>query len=521
MDKIAISQIYNESLLTICPTCCAYPFINIHKENNIEIKCENCSSTISENIHKYLNIIKDYQNFKPMSTSSNESSFYCESCRGYISPNCNLNDHQNHSIINLNNLINTSKMKQNVKDGYEHVGKYCKNLRDKGITKIKSNINELLNQIKDLENTIHDLEKSYQSFQERSIDVLSLMNLIINNYEKNHHNYHLFKNLDNLKKITIYEANDEDNPRSIINYYDWYSYTHQIISSDKIRIIKDIPVNDAIQNIIKLKDGKIAYCGYDEKITIIDPNNNYKTNISIPVGGDVFSICQIETGQIVSCANDLITFWTVSDSNYACEHTIKTGHSQIINHLVSLSNNRIASTSYDRTIKIWEGRPPYNCLATLKKHKKVVYSGIQIKGEEIFVSASEDDILCIWDLQRYQLQTIIAKVNCRGRNALKQINNNQVIVGGSKAIFIVDIQTFQIINQIIKEGIYDIYGLMIINENLFIFGNDGGEIGIYDKILGTITKKKLHHNSVLGFAELENNKFISCSYDCTVKVLSY
>ena len=36
-------------------------------------------------------------------------------------------------------------MKQNVKDGYEHVRKYCKNLRDKGITKIKSNINELLN----------------------------------------------------------------------------------------------------------------------------------------------------------------------------------------------------------------------------------------------------------------------------------------------------------------------------------------------------------------------------------------
>ena len=508
---------------TLCPKCSAYPFIDIEKEkkNEILINCDNCSYLKSENLQNYLTNIKENQNKEPnLSEKYNKSKSFCENCNKYILLDTNLNEHQNHKIIDLKKLIDTKEMKTRVSEGYAHIETYCKNLKDKGVTKIKNDIEELLKKKKELENNIQELEKAYESFKTDNSNILSFMNNIINNYENENNNYYLLKNVEKIQNIYIFKYKGGEDYKSIIKYFELYSFSQKTIFIDNLDKIQEIyGITDSIQTIIKLNDGKYAVCGYDESITIF--NRNFDKILSIPVGASVNSICQLENGQILSCSEKDIKFWTVSDSTYVCDHTLETDHLRLINHVVPITKDRIVSVSYDGLAKVWENKAPYGCIATLAKHEYSVYAGIQIKGEERLITGGEDDMICIWDLEKYQLQTIIRNVECKGRNALLQINQDQIIIGGRNEIKIVDISSYQIIKEVKNQSFDSVYGLMAVNDHLFIFGTNLGDIGIYDKRLDTVEMKRFHEKAVLGFAKVTNNRFVSCSYDNRIKMFEY
>lgn len=506
-----------ESLQTVCPNCNDSPYLIIEKESPfVNIKCENCGLVKTENLLNYLNFIKNLQNRRGVEENFYSRSAYCEECKKYITEST-LKEHQGHTLVNLCSYVSTKEKKEKIIEGNAHISGYCRDLKEKYFVKMNNEIEKLEKKIKEIKNEMENLEKEYQIFKEKNSSVLLLMNVIIKNYEKEKRNYYLLQNFHNLPKICIYKCNGENNYKTIMRYYQLYSITHQPMTIRDVHKIKKIEQDDLLQNIINLKNGKIAMCGYDDKITILDPKNNFEKVLSIPLDNTIYSICQLENEQIVSCCQENLHFWSISDSNYVCVHKIETQHDSTINHVVPLTGNRIASTAYDNTIKIWETIPPYKCLSTLQKHNNTVYSAIQIKGKEILVSGSNDERLCVWSLKTYQLQNIITKVCCSGRNALLQINNNQIIVGGDNVISIVDINSYQILNQIKNSKIDSIYGIKPINEDLFIFGSSNGYIGIYDVKVNIIEIKKYHQEGVLGFAKVDNT-FISCSYDKSLQL---
>ena len=70
--------------------------------------------------------------------------------------------------------------------------------------------------------------------------------------------------------------------------------------------------------------------------------------------------------------------------------------------VVSLPNNRIASCSGDKTIKIWMSKPPYSNIAT-KVLKKGIISLLYIKERDILLSGAANTLL-LWNMSTYQLR---------------------------------------------------------------------------------------------------------------------
>ncbi len=77
----------------------------------------------------------------------------------------------------------------------------------------------------------------------------------------------------------------------------------------------------------------------------------------------------------------------------AGEVTMK-GHSGWINCLVMLNENKLASGSWDETIKIWD-LPSGECEMTLKGHSHEIYALIFVEGK--LISGSFDKTIKIWD----------------------------------------------------------------------------------------------------------------------------
>ena len=124
----------------------------------------------------------------------------------------------------------------------------------------------------------------------------------------------------------------------------------------------------SVNSLLHLKDGRVASCSLDNTIRIYDPSNDYHCDQVIKRHSNgITSICQLDDGTIVSCS-----YQTIMIGDY----TIKNAHNIWIYQVITLPNNRIASCSYDTTIKIWKSNPPYSDIPikVLKGHSNNVNS---------------------------------------------------------------------------------------------------------------------------------------------------
>ena len=70
---------------------------------------------------------------------------------------------------------------------------------------------------------INQIEFAYQSFQTRNSNILSLLEIMIDNYQNNPNNYYLKYNIRNIPEINISNLVNNDTTESIINYYNNYT----------------------------------------------------------------------------------------------------------------------------------------------------------------------------------------------------------------------------------------------------------------------------------------------------------
>ena len=119
--------------------------------------------------------------------------------------------------------------------------------------------------------------------------------------------------------------------------------------------------DDFIETIILLDDGRLASSSNDKTINIIDINNDYHIDITMyAFDNKVPSICQIDTNTIVSFCEDLsIKIWKLNKTDFELLFTIESAHQDSANKVLSLTNKRFASCSFDNDIKIWKGCTPY------------------------------------------------------------------------------------------------------------------------------------------------------------------
>ena len=204
------------------------------------------------------------------------------------------------------------------------------------------------------------------------------------------------------------------------------------------------------------------------------------------------------------------------------DYAIKNAHNgNAIVKVITLPNNRIAS--YSDTIKIWKSDPPYSDtpIKVLTGHSGRVNCLVYLTERNKLLSVSVDKTLRLWDISTYQCETIIENVEMSNVNSLYQIDNDRVIVGGMKTIFIVNIVRCVIEKTIKDKSFGYVRCFLKLRDNIFC-GCYCGNLICYDMNTQqyTINKNKDTVN-IISLLLINNDTFVSYSYMKAITVWGY
>ena len=271
-----------------------------------------------------------------------------------------------------------------------------------------------------------------------------------------------------------------------------------------------------VLSLLLLKDKRVASSSWDKTIRIYDPTNNYNCAQSFERHNNgVRSICLLDDGNIVSCSFEQ----SIVIGNYR----IKYAHDKPIFKIITLPNNRVATCSMALTIKIWKSNPPYNDkpIKVLYGHNKCVHTLLYIKERDIMISGSSDNTIRMWNISLYQCISVIEGVKCCDTNALYKIDKDRVISGGIYTFFIVNINKCVIEKTVVDESFGRVFCFLKLREYI-ICGCSDGLFCFYDMDTENYLKiKNNHKNYISDLLLLDDNTFLSCSGDNTIKVCNY
>ena len=159
----------------------------------------------------------------------------------------------------------------------------------------------------------------------------------------------------------------------------------------------------------------------------------------------------------------------------------------------------------------------------LTGHSRGATSLLYIKERGIMISGSFDVTLRIWNMSTYQCITVIEGVDYCFTNSLYQIDKDRVIVGGYISFCIVNIDKCIIEKRIKDKSLGSVYCFLKLRDNKTILcGCYKGRFCFYDMNTEQykITNDN-HHIAINDLLLIDDNTFLSCSTDTTIKVWRY
>lgn len=284
----------------------------------------------------------------------------------------------------------------------------------------------------------------------------------------------------------------------------------------------------AVNSIIILNDGRVGSCSSDLTIQVFNPTNHYNQDIKIVAHQSaVTDLCKMpNSNTLISSSKDgEIKLWLIQPFTLV-EITKIQAHKKYISKLFCLSNNRLASVSEDKTIKIWSLISPYNLIVTLKtNHNDILYESVlQLKNKEILVTGSTDfssTFINFWNLEVYQCETEIHKLTEICHTPLLELDEEKLLIGGYQKLFIIDVRTYQITKTILLVK-NEISSFLVLNKDIILLGCQQGKCYEFNvRIYVTkCLKLNMHNKFIKGIIQNNNNEILTCSDDSTIKVWS-
>ena len=360
------------------------------------------------------------------------------------------NDNVNKSIVNHDNNINSNDIML-----ANHINNFV--IKDKNITTLNTNIDEIINQFSDEKKELK-LDFDY-GFSKKDINNTITEENIELEASVNQNNY----NKKNSQNIIELEASVNQNNYKNNNSYNMIDFIcTKTLGGHTEKIV----------SLIELTSGQLVTGSYDNTIRIW--NENYdKEDIVIEEKSRILCLLEFEKNKILcGTSNNLINLYGINGLNYEYLYTF-VGHTLWINCLVKINNYYFASASNDTKIKIWDY---YNkkCLKTLEGHTDCILSLILLKNN-LLCSGGADLVIRIWDWD----------------------NNKclQILKGHEKWVKCV----FELDNEII------------------VSGSDDKSIKLWKDNINIKTLME-HTNSVRSFCQINSKYFASGSFDCTIKI---
>ena len=229
--------------------------------------------------------------------------------------------------------------------------------------------------------------------------------------------------------------NKEDNYglNEHFQYYSPKTNEDDTIDPKSFKIIETISKHkDSIFSLNLLNDNRIASISIDSTIRIFNPSNNYKCEKVIK-HDRVSSLCQLNDGTIVTCSHNKSI--TIGD------HTINDAHTAPINSVILLPNDRIATCSDDKTIKIWSTAYPYidNPIKVLKGFRTEVKCILYIKERDMLVVGDLDRTIQLWNMSTYKCISVINRSDKGWIDKMYLIDKDRVVFGHDDIFTIINV----------------------------------------------------------------------------------
>ena len=173
-----------------------------------------------------------------------------------------------------------------------------------------------------------------------------------------------------------------------------------------------------ITSILKLSDTRIATAGSDNAIAISSYNlHKHQWNVDVYEkhchDKQITSLCEISDQRLISSSKDIyIKIWKVCQNKLSLLQILD-DHSYSVNKVIALHHNKFASSSGDRTIKIWSSDTKIEIKKTFKLNTQVFVMLLLQKRKNVLVASTVGSLLRENDnkeLLRYSPQIVFYNV---------------------------------------------------------------------------------------------------------------
>ena len=527
--------------------------------------CYNCDVWLcSECIHLHENVRELYSHQRstllPRTFCSEHHkenlNYYCNDCpvnMNYLCKNCLCSHPKAHNVIHLDTSILTSSQFNAIKNDFI-------------ATKMRTNaFRDIITQhIHEYPADSESLQYAYNTFIDNALSVLTIIELMITTYYQYKTNYNVLMNLITNTSFIAFNNDDmlllslcKQNIPRLINTcvhmnvikegkrtFNDDDASNAMLHKGNIRVVDSIKTHsDFIYGLLLYNNTTIISCSHDGAInvyTLTTGDNKMRFEFSIPQAhredytnsGSVISIsklCSNDDDYLLSCGSDTrVKIWKLhfASKTYELLH-ILCGHTKTVSNAFVINNKHIISSSFDESIRIWSSTFPYKHVTSLHHFNNPVHAVLLLNNKRTLLSYG-GRLICFWNMNTYQCESVIKGVYCSNNNALIQLeHSNLIAVGGYEKIYLICPSKLTVAKTIDSQhfAYADISAFLNVNNALYVCSSKGNvcKLSLNDYSFA-FTNVKLHSDwiqCIISISTTPNHLttvFATCSDDCSVKL---
>lgn len=435
---------------------------------------------------------------------------------------------ENNQIKLLDEIYSNFKF-ENIKTQFVETQKFYEIKNESLKEKIKEKINH---EMDILVSWIDKIEKAYERNANINKQLIFLIDQLFMNYSnfKEKTNYNLIKNLISntqfhqkpfIHETSLYEEKEnlpslKEKCLELTNYFNSTFIVAQPLHKEKMITLN--AHKGFVYSLCKINEQIFASSSSDGSMKFWDVTQNKCINSIENKGEWIYSLCLVDSNKLASGLSDgKINIWNITDiKNQVCMAMLE-DHSLSVIKIIKISDNKIASCSYDKTIKIWDMKKT-RCINTIKEIGESIASILLLKDGRL-VSAGTEKNLKFWNLTTMKCDQVIPKVKCSWVNSLIQLEDGKLVVGDEDKIKIFNVQNYKLEKEIDAKSSW-ILSIIQLDNGSLILGNDNLIMQWNVLTNQCIQVFEGHKDGVRDIIKM-NNKIISCSDDNSIKVWSF
>ena len=486
------------------------------KECNIFL-CEKCLtshndlfsdhsiSQITEGSKRQSNSIS-YPSDEKCKEHNKEYNTYCKSCKISLCPFCMSDDdikkkHQGHNIVEYKNLINTA-IEQNKKlqfQTYESFAQYVNKIEENFTKQFKDNLTKTINIFEEfkkvLENTLEEYKKKMEIKNNKKNIVMFIIKKVYENY------YDDFKTFNSGANNNIFLIKYLSKPYNEFSEVSFKSELDQV--TDKISKLSNTLRTEDISNAIK-----ISYAYFSKKeLKLVKSIKSLFTD-------QINDIIELKDEKIVACGEDKEKSIKILSRDGKCLYEL-TGHTSGVRALCLLKNERFASGSADKTVRIWSLKQK-KTVKVLKDQSNPIISLALLGQEKDKLATCSFREIYIYD-EHFAVKYKLNEHQNWVRGFIPLEKNRYASCSDDGLIKIYDKHFRTLYN--LKEHNESVMCICLLRDGRIVSGDKSGKLIIWFKNFSNNRElKDSHKDAIMHIIQLKDGRVVTCSADRTIKI---